>query len=144
MTSQTSKALAYFPAEGDVRIIDLPVPSLEADEVLVRITRIAFSRRDRLLLESRDAVLPDGDEFIVPGHIAVGKVVEVGSMVKELEPGDLVVPTIRRDCGRCIDVCAKDVFHFGLRTNNKANTNHTNKFKHNSAQLNHSSGAEVL
>jgi threonine dehydrogenase-like Zn-dependent dehydrogenase len=103
MTSQTSKALAYFPEEGDVRIIDLPVPSLEADEVLVRITRTAFSRRDRLLLESRDAVLPDGDEFIVPGHIAVGRVVEVGAMIKELKPGDIVVPTIRRDCGRCID-----------------------------------------
>ncbi|MDT8395247.1 MAG: alcohol dehydrogenase catalytic domain-containing protein [bacterium] len=103
MTSQTTKALAYFPAEGAVRIIDVPVPSLEADEVLVRITRTAFFRRDRLLLESRDAVLPDGDKFIIPGHIASGRVVEIGSLVRELEPGDLVVPTIRRDCDRCID-----------------------------------------
>lgn len=103
MTSQTYKALAYYPAEGDVRIIDMPVPSLEADEILVRVTRTAFSRRDRLLLESKDTVLPDGGDFIIPGHIAVGRVVEVGSMIKELGPGDLVVPTIRRDCNRCID-----------------------------------------
>jgi threonine dehydrogenase-like Zn-dependent dehydrogenase len=103
MTNQTTKALGYFPAEGVVRIIDMPVPSLEADEVLVRITRTAISRRDRLLLESKDAVLPDGEEYIVPGHIAAGRVVEIGGMVRELGPGDLVVPTIRRDCDRCID-----------------------------------------
>ena len=103
MSNQTSRALAYFPAEGAIRIIDMPVAPLEADEVLVRITRTAFSRRDRLLLETRNAILPDGDDFIVPGHIAVGRVVEVGTMVKDLEPGDLVVPTIRRDCTRCID-----------------------------------------
>ena len=33
----------------------------------------------------------------------MGKVVEIGSMVKDFEPGDVVVPTIRRDCDRCID-----------------------------------------
>ena len=36
MTTQTTRALAYFPADSGVRIIDVPVPSLEADEILVR------------------------------------------------------------------------------------------------------------
>ncbi len=39
------------------------------------------------------------------------------------------------NCGRCIDVCAKDVFHFGLRTNNRIQQN---------KQPDHSPGAEVL
>jgi ferredoxin-type protein NapH len=46
------------------------------------------------------------------------------------------------NCGRCIDVCAKDVFHFGLRTNNSVNN--MTYSKNNSEQLNHSSGVEVL
>ena len=48
------------------------------------------------------------------------------------------------NCGRCIDVCSKDVFHFGLRLNNKSNHNKSihpsNTIKHN----NHSPGVEVL
>ena len=83
--------------------MDVPLQPLEADEILVRITRVAFTRRDRLLLENKKIVLPDGEDFIIPGHVAVGKVVETGSMVKDFEPGDVVVPTIRRDCDRCID-----------------------------------------
>jgi threonine dehydrogenase-like Zn-dependent dehydrogenase len=103
MTTQTTRALAYFPSDGGIRLMDLPVQPLDPDEILVRITRVAFTRRDRLLLENKGAILPDGEDFIIPGHVAVGKVVETGSMVKEFEPGDTVVPTIRRDCDRCID-----------------------------------------
>lgn len=103
MTTQTTRALAFFPADGGIRLIDHPVPPMDADEILVRITRVAFTRRDRLLLENKNAVLPDGDDFIIPGHVAMGKVVETGSLVKDFKPGDVVVPTIRRDCDRCID-----------------------------------------
>ena len=83
--------------------MDVPLQPLDADEILVRITRVAITRRDRLLLENKTAMLPEGDDFIIPGHVAVGKVVETGSLVKDFEPGDIVVPTIRRDCDRCID-----------------------------------------
>jgi len=58
--------------------------------------------------------------------------------------GPVITSTNCTNCGRCIDVCAKDVFHFGLRLNNKVNINYTNNFKNNIEQLNHSSGAEVL
>jgi aldose 1-dehydrogenase [NAD(P)+] len=42
----------------------------------------------------------------VLGHLALGKVVETGPHVKNLSPGDLVVPLVRRDCGRCLDARA--------------------------------------
>jgi threonine dehydrogenase-like Zn-dependent dehydrogenase len=103
MTNQTTRALAYFPSDGVVRLVDVPVQPPDPDEILVRITRVAFTRRNRLLLENKEAILPEGENFIIPGHIAVGKVVETGSLVKDFEPGDIVVPTIRRDCDRCID-----------------------------------------
>jgi len=103
MTDQTARALTYFPSDGEIRFMDIPVQPPDSDEVLVRITRVAFTRRDRLLLENRGVVLPDGEDHIIPGHIAMGKVIETGSLVKDFEPGDIVVPTIRRDCNRCID-----------------------------------------
>ncbi|MDH5355384.1 MAG: quinol dehydrogenase ferredoxin subunit NapH [Gammaproteobacteria bacterium] len=43
------------------------------------------------------------------------------------------------NCGRCIDVCAPNIFHMGLRFNNKVSVN-TNR----SDRSNHSSGVEVL
>ncbi len=103
MANQTTRALAFFPSDGGIRIIDVPVQPLEPDEILIRITRVAITRRDRLVMENKKTILPDGDDFIIPGHIAMGKVVETGSMVKDFEPGEIVVPTIRRDCDRCID-----------------------------------------
>lgn len=41
------------------------------------------------------------------------------------------------NCGRCIDVCAPNVFHFGLRFNNSNSIGHAD-------HPNHSSGVEVL
>ena len=46
--------------------------------------------------------------------------------------GPVITSANCTNCGRCIDVCAKDVFHFGLNLNNKSNHN------------NHSPGVEVL
>lgn len=61
--------------------------------------------------------------------------------------GPVITSSNCTNCGRCIDVCAKDVFHFGLRLNNKvSNSSNDNKTHSNniSEQLNHSSGVEVL
>lgn len=58
--------------------------------------------------------------------------------------GPVITSSNCTNCGRCIDVCAKDVFHFGLRTNNYVDSNYTNNLKNNRERLNHSSGVEVL
>lgn len=54
--------------------------------------------------------------------------------------GPVITSANCTNCGRCIDVCAKDVFHFGLRTKNYSKNN----FINNNQTLNHSSGVEVL
>ena len=51
--------------------------------------------------------------------------------------GPVITSANCTNCGRCIDVCAKNVFHFGLGFNNLPNQNIN---KHN----NHSPGVEVL
>jgi hypothetical protein len=45
--------------------------------------------------------LPTGDDYLVMGHEAVGRVVCVGDGVRSLRVGDVVVPTVRRGCGEC-------------------------------------------
>lgn len=46
---------------------------------------------------------PEGSEYLVIGHEALGEVIEVGSSVSAIRVGDLVVPTVRRPCSdeRC-------------------------------------------
>ncbi len=43
---------------------------------------------------------PPGEPYLVMGHESLGEVVEVGSAVSNLKPGDLVVTTVRRPCGK--------------------------------------------
>jgi ferredoxin-type protein NapH len=52
--------------------------------------------------------------------------------------GPVIISPNCTNCGRCIDVCAKDVFRFGSRFNNYSND--TKPLEH----TNHSSGVEVL
>ncbi len=60
--------------------------------------------------------------------------------------GPVITSANCTNCGRCIDVCAKDVFHFGLRLDNKVNDMNSNTphSQNISKKLNHSSGVEVL
>lgn len=54
--------------------------------------------------------------------------------------GPVITSANCTNCGRCIDVCAKDVFHFGLRFNNNVLKHDKNINEH----TNHSPGVEVL
>jgi len=66
------------------------------------------------------------------------------------EPVGPVITSVNcTNCGRCIDVCAKDVFHFGLRFDNSSPNESTNKTNYDINKLDndkpkHSSGVEVL
>ena len=41
---------------------------------------------------------PSGDDYLIVGHEAIGRVEEVGDDVERLRVGDLVVPSVRRPC----------------------------------------------
>ncbi|MBO0703130.1 MAG: glucose 1-dehydrogenase, partial [Candidatus Dormibacteraeota bacterium] len=41
---------------------------------------------------------PPGDDHLVIGHEALAEVIESGPAVERVQPGDLVVPTVRRPC----------------------------------------------
>jgi alcohol dehydrogenase, propanol-preferring len=90
---------AAGPAETEpLRPAELPDPRPEAGEVVLAVAACGVCRTDLHLVEGDvRARLP-----VVPGHQAAGRVLEVGSRVEGIRPGDLVgVGWVASTCGQC-------------------------------------------
>ncbi len=98
-------AIVTRPGAGRAWIAELPEPTLGVDDdVLVQILRVGVCGTDREVMAhgiGGPRGLPTGDDYLVVGHEAVGRVAHVGPGVRCLHVGDLVVPTVRRGCGNC-------------------------------------------
>ena len=93
------RALAVFPARRELRIIDVPAPTLKNDrEVLVRVREVGICGTDREIASFHYGFTAPGSDALVLGHEALGEVIEVGAAVRTLKPGDLVAITVRRPC----------------------------------------------
>lgn len=98
------KAIAAFPARREVGVVQHPEPRLGGPgSVLVRTLEVGVCGTDAELCEFHFGFPPSGEEYLVLGHEAVGRVEAVGPEVSTLAPGDLVVPSVRRPCpdARC-------------------------------------------
>lgn len=95
------RAIAMFPAERKIRVIERPSPTIGAeDEVRLRMLDIGVCGTDHEIARFQYGTPPAGEPYLVMGHESLGEVAEVGSAVKGLKAGDLVVTTVRRPCGR--------------------------------------------
>jgi threonine dehydrogenase-like Zn-dependent dehydrogenase len=103
------QAIVTRPGTARASLADVPEPAFtHADDVLVQMLRVGVCGTDRHVIErlvANSRQLPTGDDYLVLGHEAVGRVVRVGDGVRILKAGDVVVPTVRRGCGQC-DACA--------------------------------------
>lgn len=95
------KAVGITPKEAhSARLVALPEPTLEeipeGRGVLVEVLEVGVDGTDKELHEGLYGDAPPGYDFLVPGHESVGRVLAVGPSVRGLQPGDLVVPTVRR------------------------------------------------
>jgi threonine dehydrogenase-like Zn-dependent dehydrogenase len=124
------RALTVVPGvEGSARIDDLPVPEVAADQLEVEALAVGICGTDREILGGGYGQPPEGAERLVLGHEAIGRVVRVpqrngGGASEALQPGDLVVPIVRRPdpvpCGACAsgewDMCENGRFtEHGIR-----------------------------
>jgi threonine dehydrogenase-like Zn-dependent dehydrogenase len=66
--------------------------------VKVRTLEVGVCGTDREVVQFKHGKPPEGEDHLIVGHECVGEVVEVGAQVKNLAPGDLVVPRVRRPC----------------------------------------------
>ena len=101
------KAIAVIPKKKkSVHLVEMDKPKLEEIKdgrgVLVEVLRVGACGTDREINNAEYGVAPEGYEFLVLGHENFGRVVETGENVKELQPGDFVVATVRRPFGHSI------------------------------------------
>ncbi len=88
-------------------LVELPVPEIrDPHDVLVRSRAVGVCGSDAHLYETDDdgyVLLPYRVRLpVVPGHELAGEVVEVGSEVRGLAPGDAVAVTTLQYCGVCV------------------------------------------
>jgi alcohol dehydrogenase, propanol-preferring len=78
---------------------EMPVPEVQAGDVLVRVSACAVCRTD---LHVIDGELPDPKLPLVPGHEIVGRIVALGAEVEGLTVGERVgIPWLGWTCGVC-------------------------------------------
>lgn len=95
------KAAVAFQAKSplSLEMVDLEGP--KENEVLVEIKATGVCHTDAFTLSGED---PEGLFPAILGHEGAGVVVEVGSQVKSLKPGDHVIPLYTPECRQC-DYC---------------------------------------
>ena len=95
------KALVKKKAEPGLWMDDVPTPAIGINDVLIRVEKTGICGTD-LHIHSWDGwaqknIRPP----LVVGHEFVGRIVEVGSNVKDFKAGDLVSGEGHVVCGRC-------------------------------------------
>jgi threonine dehydrogenase-like Zn-dependent dehydrogenase len=93
------KAVAVFPADHDVKIIDQEEPRIASPTgVKLRMLEVGICGTDKEICAFEYGTPPAGSPYLVLGHESLGEVVEVGAGVSRVRPGDLVVTMVRRPC----------------------------------------------
>jgi threonine dehydrogenase-like Zn-dependent dehydrogenase len=93
------KAVAVFPKTRELRLIDQEEPQItQAAQVKLRVLEVGICGTDKEICSFAYGTPPQGSEYLVLGHEALGEVVEVGADVNDVAVGDLVVPMVRRPC----------------------------------------------
>lgn len=95
------KGIAVYPGKPDsAHLVDLPEPGVDdvphGRGVLVEAVHVGLDGTDAEIAAAEYGVAPKGYDFLVIGHESFGRVLEVGTNVRELEPGDYVAATVRR------------------------------------------------
>lgn len=84
---------------------DQPSPTPQPGQVIVKIHVCGVCRTDLHVVEGE---LPEPTLPLIPGHQAVGTVVQIGSEVSEIKEGDRVgIAWLQGTCGHC-EFCASD------------------------------------
>ena len=110
------KALVWH-GKSDVRCDSVPDPKIEDPrDVIVQITSTAICGSDLHLFDGYMPAMEEGD---ILGHEPMGKVVEVGGDVKNLNVGDRVVVPFTIACGDCF-FCQKELYSCCDTTNRDA------------------------
>ncbi len=92
------KAVCWYGI-NDVRVEEVPDPKiLNPRDAVIKVTLTAICGSD---LHLYDGYVPTMEKGDILGHEFMGEVVETGSEIRSLKPGDRVVVPFPISCGRC-------------------------------------------
>ena len=95
----TMRAMVLEKAGLPLVLKELPIPTIQQDEVLVKVIACGVCRTD---LHIADGELEHPKLPLILGHEIVGTVVKAGAAVQELKKGDVVgIPWVAYTCGEC-------------------------------------------
>ena len=115
------KALVYDTNfDGNYKLVEREKPTIkDSKDAIVEVTMSSICTSDLHIIHGQ---VPRANNNIVLGHEYVGKVVEVGSDVKNLKVGDRVSANCETFCGECffckrgfINNCEKGGWEIGCR-----------------------------
>jgi threonine dehydrogenase-like Zn-dependent dehydrogenase len=110
------KANCWF-GKHDLRVEEVPDPQIiNPRDAIVKITSTAICGSDLHLFNGFVPSMEKGD---ILGHEFMGEVVDVGSGVKNLTPGDRVVIPFPVSCGNCF-FCKKEMYSLCENSNPNA------------------------
>ena len=93
-----TKAAVALEAGKPLEIMEVNLEGPKEGEVLVEIKATGICHTDEFTRSGAD---PEGLFPAILGHEGAGVVVEVGPGVKDLKPGDHVIPLYTAECREC-------------------------------------------
>lgn len=98
---RTTTALGLRPPAREIEPTTIERRQLRADDVAVQVWFCGVCGSDLAAIDNA-ASGSAGDRLLVPGHEMTGQVLEVGSEVTDVSPGDMVaIGNIVDSCGQC-------------------------------------------
>jgi threonine dehydrogenase-like Zn-dependent dehydrogenase len=88
------KAIGVRNGAETAELIEIPKPDPEPGHALIRTLRVGVDGTDHEVIAGTHGGAPEGEEYLILGHEAVGVVEDPNGT--EFEVGDVVVPTVRR------------------------------------------------
>jgi threonine 3-dehydrogenase len=95
------QALVKKKAEPGLWLDEVPVPDIGINDVLIRVLRTGICGTDLHIYEWDAWAQKTVPVPLVVGHEFVGRIVEVGSYVKDFRPGEIVSGEGHVVCGHC-------------------------------------------
>jgi threonine 3-dehydrogenase len=95
------KALVKREATPGLWLEEVPVPEIGINDVLIEVLRTGICGTDVHIYDWDDWAQETIPVPMVIGHEFVGRIVEIGSNVKDFSPGDVVSGEGHVVCGRC-------------------------------------------
>ena len=93
------KAITVIPRTADsLSLREVDDPRVNGGQLLLRVQRVGICGTDMDIISGFYGEAPAGSPHLIIGHESISRVEQVGPGVTGFSEGDLVVPTVRRNC----------------------------------------------